>query len=379
MLKTQVMTEETNPDLLPEGLSDRIAPEGEAAAMLDQAMLGTLLAHGYDLVAPPLVEYERSLLARMPVTDRHEMLRFVDPVSLRTMALRSDVTVQVGRIATTRLAAQPRPLRLCYAGPVLRLKAGQLHPEREQRQIGAELIGRDTVAAAREMVGVAIAALRAVGVKGIGVDFTLPDLVDTLAKEAMPLPEGALDAVRRELDMKDAGALKALGAGAYLPLLTATGPFHAAMDALAAIDAGGVLASRIAGLRAIAEPIDWDVRLTLDPTERHGFEYQSWFGFTLYAEGLNRELGRGGTYAIRRPDGSEEVATGFSLYPDALVAAGFGRGDAKRVYLPVGTSLEDAERLRAEGWRTIGALGDDEDPVALGCSHVWRGGEAVEF
>src|SRR3546814_6298198 len=73
---------------------------------------------------------------------------------LRTLALRPDITRQVGRIATSRLAQAPRPLRLCYAGQVVQLRASQLRPAREMLQVGAELIGSHSVAAARELVTV---------------------------------------------------------------------------------------------------------------------------------------------------------------------------------------------------------------------------------
>ncbi|MFW8363287.1 ATP phosphoribosyltransferase regulatory subunit, partial [Klebsiella pneumoniae] len=85
------------------------------------------------------------------------------------------------RIAATRMGHHPRPVRLSYAGPVLKLRASQLAPERELRQIGCELIGLDTAAAAREVVEVAVAALEAAGVSDISIDFTLPDLIDVLA------------------------------------------------------------------------------------------------------------------------------------------------------------------------------------------------------
>ena len=78
------------------------------------------------------------------------MFRFVDPKSLRTLALRSDMTVQVGRIAATALAQHARPLRLCYAGQVVTIKGDGLDPTRERLQLGAELIGNDSVAAAAE-------------------------------------------------------------------------------------------------------------------------------------------------------------------------------------------------------------------------------------
>jgi ATP phosphoribosyltransferase regulatory subunit len=364
--------------LLPEGLSDRLPPQAEASARLVRKVLDTVSAHGYDRVMPPLAEFEETLVGRLKSAKAQDLLRVVDPLSQRTLALRPDMTAQVGRIAATRLAAATRPLRLSYAGPVMRLKANQLRPERERLQVGAELIGTDSVAAAVEIVNVAIEALQAAGVTGITIDFTLPDLIDTLAAGPLPLAAGEIEAVRAELDSKDAGALVALGEGpaAYLTLIQAAGPFHVAMEKLEAIDAGGALASRIAGLRAIAKPIGWDITLTLDPTEQHGFEYQNWFGFSIFAEGFTGEIGRGGSYAILRGDRSEEPAVGFSLYPDPLIDAGFGRIERRRIFLPIGYDPDYAAALRADGWQTVAALSKGENPAALGCTH-WLDGMVI--
>ncbi len=358
-------------DLLPEGLEDRLPQSAAAAARIERAVMGALDAHGYDRVRPPLIEFIQSMARRMDgVTTRH-LFRFVDPKSLRTLALRSDMTVQVGRIAATGLAGKPRPLRLCYAGQVARIAGDQLDPRREALQLGAELIGSDTVAAAAEIVELAIASLEAAGATGISVDFTLPDLVDTLAAEEFPLDAEEVRAVRRELDAKDAGALREAGGEDYVPLLYASGPFDEAIEKLALIDAQGALASRIAGLRQIAARVAGRARLTLDPSERHGFEYQTWFGFTLYADGVRGTLGRGGTYRIH---GSEEVATGFSLYPEELVEA--VKADEPRreaVFLPLGHDATSAVKLRAEGWRTVAALSDSDEPGKLGCTHILDG------
>ncbi len=365
------------PDLLPEGFRDRMPAQAEAATRCARAMLDVLTSHGYARVAPSIAEFESTMAARSGGSMRNRLLRFTDPVSGHMLALRGDITVQVGRMATTRLAENARPLRLSYHGPVLRLRAAPLRPEREITQIGAELIGNDSVAAASEIVAVAIEALEAAGVTGIIVDFTLPDLVETLAVEALPLPTSQIDAVRAELDMKDAGGLAALGADAYLPLLAATGPFEEAAAKLKAIDAGGALASRISALEEIASRLEGRATLTLDPTERHGFEYQSWFGFTLFASGYSAALGRGGTYAIAKPDGSKEVATGFSLYPDPLVDGEIDPAENKRLFLPLGTDPVKATRLRAEGWLTVAALSADDDAKALDCGHILREGKAT--
>jgi ATP phosphoribosyltransferase regulatory subunit len=367
--------QDTDRDLLPEGLEDRLPQSAAVAARVTRAVLDVMGSHGYDRVQPPSIEFEKSLASRMAGVQPRRMFRFVDPASLRTLALRSDITPQVGRISATGLAGAARPLRLCYAGQVVIIKGDGLDPARERLQLGAELIGSDSVAAAAEVVSVAIEALQAAGASGISLDFTLPDLVDTLAEKALPLPPGAIGAVRRELDAKDAGGLVDAGGEAYLPLLYAIGPFDSAIGRLAEIDAGGALASRIKGLRDIAAQVSSKARLTLDPSERHGFEYQSWFGFTIYAEGVAGALGRGGTYSIL---GRDEVAIGFSLYPDPLIDALAGSDNrGKTLFLPLGHDRKAAARLRASGWRTVAALSEADDARALGCDHRLEGDEVV--
>jgi ATP phosphoribosyltransferase regulatory subunit len=366
---------DTDRDLLPEGLEDRLPQDAAAAARLTRAALDVLDAHGYDRVQPPVIEFEKSMASRMAGVQPRRMFRFVDPASLRTLALRSDITVQVGRIAATGLADAARPLRLCYAGQVVTIKGAGLDPTRERLQLGAELIGSDSVAAVAEVVAVAIEALQTAGATGVSVDFTLPDLVDTLAEMALPLESGRIEAVRRELDAKDAGGLVEAGGESYLPLLYAIGPFDSAIERLATFDAGGALAGRISALKEIAARVGSMARLTLDPSERHGFEYQSWFGFTLYAEGIPGALGRGGTYRIL---GKDEPAIGFSLYPDPLIDA-LAEGEVRRdtLFMPLGHDPDVAARLRAVGWRTIAALSDSDEPAALGCTHRLEGDAPV--
>ncbi|KQZ65339.1 ATP phosphoribosyltransferase regulatory subunit [Sphingopyxis sp. Root1497] len=357
------------PALLPEGLRDRLPQQAEAASRVTRALVDAMRAHGYGRVAPPLAEFRETLGGDDERASR-DLLRFTDPVSQRTLALRPDITRQVGRIATSLLASAPRPLRLCYAGQVVKLRASQLRPAREMLQVGAELIGSDSVAAAREIVTVAIDALDAAGIGPVTIDFTLPDVVDLLAAS---LPVAASrDALRDELDAKDAGALVRIGASAYLPLLRATGPFDQAIADLRAFDSAGVLASRIDALEEIAAPIRDRVSLTLDPTERHGFAYQSWFGFQIFVPGQGDAIGRGGGYAIPVGEDHEESAVGFSLYPDPLIDDGLGAEDDadRRIFLPLGHDPALAASLRADDWQTVAALSDGDDARALGCG--WR-------
>jgi len=371
--------QENDRDLLPEGLGDRLPQQAWASQTVRRAAHDVLASHGYARVETPVLEFEKALAHRMAGVQVRRMFRFVDPVSMRMLALRSDITAQVARIAATGLAQAPRPLRLSYSGQVVTIKGDGLDPARERLQLGAELVGADSTEAVAEIVELAIEALRAAGATGVSVDFTLPDLVDTLSSGALPLPSMNIEAVRQMLDAKDAGGLVDAGGEAYLPLLYAVGPFDSAIEQLAAFDVGGVLASRIAALRAIAARVNGKARLTLDPSERHGFEYQSWFGFTIYADGVPGSLGRGGTYSILGQTGrNPESATGFSLYPDPLIESlSAAAGEERQLFLPLGHDREVASRQRAIGWVTVAALSEADDALALGCSHKLEGGEAV--
>ncbi|BDI60514.1 ATP phosphoribosyltransferase regulatory subunit [Qipengyuania nanhaisediminis] len=361
----------TTTDLLPEGLEDRLPASAARITGAMRACLDAMDAHGYDRVRPPLLEFESSLASRMNGVRTDACFRMTDPASLRTLALRSDITPQIGRIAATSLAGTPRPLRLAYAGDTALIRASQLDPARERLQLGAELIGADSVAAASEIVGLAITALEAAGLTGISVDFTMPDLIDTLAAGDNALDADTLEGVRRELDTKDAGGLKAVGGEAYLPLLYATGEFADALAALRAFDDKGVCASRLDALSQIEAEVAPRARITLDPTERHGFEYQSWFGFTLYADGLRGAAGRGGTYRI---GGSNEPATGFTLYLDRVAEAVRQEPGAQRkVFAETGHSAAAARAARDNGDRVIARISDADDPRALGCTHILSG------
>jgi len=366
------------PGLLPEGLRDRLPPQAEATARLVAGLMASLAAHGYERVQPPLVEYEASLGSRLGGAARRELLRFTDPVSQHTLALRSDITGQVGRIAVTRLAASTRPLRLSYAGPVLRVRGTQLSPERESLQAGAELIGSDSPAAAGEIIGLAVGALAGTGLEGLSLDITLPTMVaDLVAAEntsAWSLGRASLAEVQALLDGKDAGGLAALGASAFEPLITAAGSAATAFERLAAMPLPENVRDRLAAVAALVAGLP-GIAVTLDPTERHGFEYQTWIGFSLFGVGVPGEIGRGGAYGIVTPDGTIEPAVGFSLYVDRLVDAGLGVADPRRVLVPMHTDPAIAAALRAHGWSTVAALTIDADPADFRCTHILDGVE----
>jgi len=152
------MSEVQHPALLPAGMHDLLPPEAEIEAGVVAQLMATLAAHGYERVKPPLVEFEETLFSGAGAAMANSTFRMMDPVSHRMIGVRADVTPQIARIAATRLGGAPRPLRLSYAGQVLRVRGSEIRPERQIGQVGGELIGAAGPAADVEAIAVAGAA-----------------------------------------------------------------------------------------------------------------------------------------------------------------------------------------------------------------------------
>lgn len=366
--------------LLPEGFHDDLPPDAERQAALVARLLDCFAAFGYDRVSPPLAEFEDSLLAGSGKTQARAMFRVMDPVTHRMMGLRTDMTIQVARIAATRLAAEARPLRLAYAGDVLRVRGGQLRPERQFGQAGIELIGEPSLEADLEILLIAADALSTIGLKNLSVDLTVPTLAPTLAAH-FELSKAATKALQAALNDKDAGELAALKgeAGAvFRGLLAAAGPADdalAALDRLALPDAVQPLIAGVKTLVARLKEAAPDLAVTVDPGEFEGFEYKTGISFTLFAIGARGEIGRGGRYEIAAAEGrGRESATGFTVYLDSVIRAAPAAIPSQKLYVPFGVSLAEARRLQGEGWRTVRGLAKEADvrhqAAALGCTHI---------
>ena len=220
------MPEHSHPALLPPGLFDVLAPEAGHEARIVEHLMAVFAAHGYDRVKPPLIEFEDSLLYGAGAAMAKQIFRLMDPASQRMMGMRADMTPQVGRIAAVRLRNAARPLRLSYAGQVLRVAGSQLRPERQFGQVGVELIGAEQAAADAETVLLAAEALQAVGVAELTIDLTVPTLVPTLcAAHGVDFHEHT--ALRQALERKDNAAVAALSGAApalIAQLMAAAGP-----------------------------------------------------------------------------------------------------------------------------------------------------------
>lgn len=391
------MAEKAINALLPAGLRDVLPPEAAHEARVVEALLAQFAAHGYERVRPPLVEFEETLLAGSGAAMAGQTFRLMDPVSQRMMGVRADITLQIARVAATRLAGAPRPLRLSYAGEVLRVRGNQLVPERQLCQVGAELIGAASAEADAEVVAMAAEALGAFGVDDLSVDLTSPRLVPALVA-ALDLSKDGADDLRDALDHKDAARVAAAtGSHARLfgALLAAAGPADQALAALQKLDLPRPVKAEVNHLAEVVRLVRAAMpalHLTIDPVENRGFEYHTGVSFSLFVADVRGELGRGGRYVAGAPFaargkkvgegiGAGEPATGFTLAMETVLRALPDPEPARRLFVPVGTPPETARRLRIDGWAVVAGLAPVQDAkreaARLGCTHALVDGKVV--
>ncbi|MDF2366765.1 ATP phosphoribosyltransferase regulatory subunit [Sneathiella sp.] len=356
------MNDYSEKGLLPAGLADMLPPAAAREARINRTLMDVFAGNGYLQVKPPLIEFEEHLLEGSGAALASKMFRVMDPVSHRMMGIRTDITLQIARVATTRMKQDPRPLRLSYAGQVLRVYGSQLRPERQFAQAGVELIGPSETSADAELILLAAEALGALEVENFSIDLTLPTLVPTLCRE-LGIDEETAASAREALDHKDAAVLDDYDANLsriLIALLKAAGPANSAIEALEKIDLPDAAAAQVAALKKVVAQLQQsapDLKLTIDPGEYRGFEYQTGLSFTVFGRGVRGELGRGGRYQLM--DG--ESASGFTLFLDSLMRAVPRKVSDDRLYLPFETSLDQGYALRQEGWKTVAGLDPEDD------------------
>jgi ATP phosphoribosyltransferase regulatory subunit len=373
--------------LLPAGLSDLMPDDAMLESDVVNTLMGNLTALGYARVKPPLVEFEETLLADGPGASlAHNSFRVMDPQSSRMMAIRADMTAQIARLAQTRMAHLPRPLRLAYYGDVLRIKPDPLNPERQLTQVGAEMIGASEVSHDAELAVAALSALQDAGVSKLTVDLGVPGLlvalighddIDEDLQAAVSSKDQTL--VRRHADSEFADMICVL---LDLPMTS--------FDNLA--EKFKKMSSKLpkSAVRMIKDLMDMaemirnamdNVEVTIDPLESRSFDYHSGIGFSIFSPGIRGELGRGGRYQTS-PSRNGEISTGVTLYLERVLRAVPKQKAKECVYIPYDAGLSAWRTSRAENricrLGTSGLKGKaavDADIAAMGATHIWDDGK----
>src|SRR5437867_11948001 len=148
---------------------------------LQAALSAVFEGYGYGEVATPTIEYDE-VLAHGDGRGAPAAYRFFDERG-ELLALRSDMTVPIARLASTRYAAAEPPFRLFYVATAYRAVRPQRGQMREFMQAGVELIGAPAPEGTAEVIGVLGEALDAVGLERAVIGLGDADLYRQLLEE----------------------------------------------------------------------------------------------------------------------------------------------------------------------------------------------------
>ena len=304
--------------VLPESIEDVLPAEAQRIERLRQSLLGAFALHGYQLVAPPLLEYLDSLLTGSGRDLELSTFKLVDQASGRMMGVRADITPQVARI-DAHLLNRRGVARLCYCGSVLHTLPRMLLGTREPLQLGAEIYGHAGIEADIEVVRLLAHSLETAGLRASRIDVSHVGLFRALTAQV---------GLSADFEEELFGLLQAKDLpGLQQRLVEVAEPVRSALLALPELYGGAEVlelaarrlpqtsdvAAALSDLRGIAAALQ-DMPLSFDLADLRGFNYHSGVVFAAYCAGHPGAVALGGRYdKVGKAFGRGRPATGFSL------------------------------------------------------------------
>ena len=312
---------------IPPGTRDILPDEMRELRELQATLTGVFESRGYGQVATPTLEYDE-VLAQGEGRGGTAAYRFFDERG-ELLALRSDMTIPIARLAASRYPDAEPPLRFSYVGNAYRVVRPQRAQVRQFMHAGVELLGAGAPDGTAEVIEVLSAALDAVGLEravvGLGDADLYRQLLTELGVEDEPrmriLDRLAMhDLVGLEAEVDRVDGLDPMGRKTLLRLPGLRGGAEI-LDQARAL--GGEAVERAAQRlqatydalveRGVADRIQLDLSLLRD------LGYYTGAILEVYDPALGHILGGGGRYDdLLGQFGVPMPAAGFSLYVERV-------------------------------------------------------------
>jgi ATP phosphoribosyltransferase regulatory subunit len=279
----------------PTGVHPLLAEETARRRRIEARFVDAFAAAGFDEVVLPIIDYVEPYASLVDSTAAKQSYRFVDREG-DLVAIRADFTPMLARALAPSIADGDLPLRLFYRGDVIRVEASRLGANRELFQIGAEIVGDDSVDA-----DVAMLRLASELVPNPSIVYNDVSIASALIAQS--------DAVREAL------AAKRMTAGVPAALRTIVGKL---ISGEATIDDVAPFAPEAAArLCAIGDALGADGVFSLHLDDIDDAGYYTGLRFRVYANGA--KVAQGGRYDnLYERFGRNAAAIGFTFTIDDL-------------------------------------------------------------
>ena len=306
----------------PEGTRDLLFSSCRALRQTENAVRDALEERGYSEIITPAVEYFDVFAQANPELDQDQMLKIIDK-SGRICVARPDNTTPIARIAATRLDDAALPVRLYYSQKVFRSVSGDHGHKGEFLQVGAELIGADGLAADKDILSAAFAALSRTGADNFRIELGHAEIYKALIEE-LGADAASSEAIRRLIENKSfaalGDALQPFGSRPAAKALSAMPQLFGGIEVLDEVETltGNVrVLGAIAYLRRLYQALDeagYGDRIMIDLGLVHEMDYYTGIMFRGYIGGAGAAILAGGRYnALCAKFGRDLSAGGFGI------------------------------------------------------------------
>lgn len=351
---------------LPQGVRDFPPERAEEIRRVEECLLDEFARWGYRRVITPFFESLETISVGLGDDLKDKILKFVDPSTGDVVALRPDITPQVGRIVATQLRDHIGPLRLCYNGRVIRYEERGSGKEREIFQVGCELMGLSSPEADGEIIALSVKSLEKLGIKNLVLDIGHTGLLRFLL--------GKTGNVRNEIEealkKKDQEALEKAISKAPIPqaikrVILSLPELYGNKDILRRAKKISIIRKYVKELEDVLILLDEfqvGCDINVDLGELRGFNYYTGVSFELISPSVPSPMIIGGRYdELIEKYGYKCPATGFAIDIEALLdVASTSYEDNKNHFVVIPTkpslrreAIKIAESLRRSGFKVI--------------------------
>ena len=341
---------------LPTGFRDVLTKEANLQLNYAKKLIKSFNLWGYNLIEPPFVEYESTLLDKMDDDLSKKTFTFSDPLTKKNLSLRHDITSQLARIAKDRLSHFPKPLRLCYFGDVFRADNPKLSPDRQFKQAGVELIGSKDLYADIEVIILSLESLSKVGFKKSSLDLNIPCIIEKIFDD-FNISEEQRYNFKNKIAKRDIKFFKDKNIELYkilMQIINTSGSLKNNLKKIQQLQLGKNAKECLKEFIFISSVLLKNFKqynFSVDLLEHRGFEYYTGITFSVFCINSNKEICRGGRYYT--PQGDNAVGSTFFLN-QFFQFQKYPAKENKKVLIPYKNLLDNnIYKLRKKGWITI--------------------------
>ena len=316
----------------PEGVRDIYNVECGKKLALESRLKKVFHLYGYHDIQTPMYEYFDVFRKEIGTIPSRELYKFFDREG-NTLVLRPDITPSIARSAAKYFMDEDMPIRLSYMGNTFINNHSYQGRLKESTQLGAELIGDDTVDGDAEMIAMAIDALKSSGLKDFQISVGHVEFFRGLM-EAAGLSEEQEEVIRELIANKNFFGVEEEISDCSMNqnLKELFGMLGTIYDNAASFEEAKTYAAdypkvykairRLEDLDAVLKVYDVDKYVTYEFGMLSSYHYYTGVIFAGYTYGSGEPVVKGGRYdKLLTYFGKDAASIGFAIVVDQLMAA----------------------------------------------------------